>query len=230
MSENYMTTRERISHPRKFECLDAIHEHLVTVGPHNYQAIYDRFPDIRKDTIGHWFALAKEGTPEGLKWIKRTMRDLRRKLKGVGIDTHEDARRRGVAHIAQNLPAAPSPAYIANDGPAGMAKLDFQQQIYALYADAMLLRKYSIADATGPDGGERIKNPNTFERSIARRTAILRTAIDTLQQLWDLRRMTQFYETIIEEIGHESPECQQRILKRLADLNSRTGMTMPMTL
>jgi hypothetical protein len=42
--------------------------------------------------------------------------------------------------------------------------------------------------------------------------------------------MQNFYETIIDEIGRESPECQRRIMERLAELNSRQGMTMSMRL
>ena len=40
--------------------------------------------------------------------------------------------------------------------------------------------------------------------------------------------MQNFYQTVIEEIGRESPECQRRIMERLAELNSKQGMTMAM--
>ena len=42
--------------------------------------------------------------------------------------------------------------------------------------------------------------------------------------------MQAFYETIIDEIGKESPEAQRRIMARLAELNSRQGFTMSMKL
>lgn len=104
-------------------------------------------------------------------------------------------------------------------------------EIHALYADAKKLRAYSVSQGVDPDTGEaveKIKNPAAFDKSIVRRADLLETAIKAVQEVWDLRTMQAFYETIIEEIGKESPEAQQRIMRRLADLNARAGMTLSM--
>jgi hypothetical protein len=84
---------------------------------------------------------------------------------------------------------------------------------------------------TDPDTGELVEvinNPAAFDKSIVRRAGLLETAIKAVQEVWDLRQMQNFYEIVIEEIGRESPETQRRIMVRLAELNSRQGMTMSM--
>lgn len=228
-----LTERERRSHPKKFEALKVIADHLLNVGPHTWNEVFAKFPDISQATMWRWIREAKkQHVPEAAPAIAKANRRASRKLKDVPIDRHEEAKAAGVAHIAKDLPAAPSPAYLARSGSAGIENLDFAVEIKALYSDANALRAYSVVVEDAPGGGkrERIRNPMTFERSIARRTKILETAIRTLQELWDLRTMQAFYETVIEEIGRESPDCQQRILQRLHDLNSRTGMTMSMRL
>lgn len=231
MTEEFkpLTSRERRSHPQKFEVLKAIADHLLKVGPHDWKVVFAKFPEIGEATMWRWIREAKrQHVPEAAPAIKAAAAKASRKLKDVPIQRHEEAKSAGVAHIAKDLPAAPSPAYLARTGSTGVENLDFAVQIMRLYSDAELLRSYSVIVEEGKP--ERIKNPHTFEKSIARRTKILETAIRTLQELWDLRTMQAFYETVIEEIGNESPDCQERILRRLADLNTRTGMTMSMRL
>jgi len=228
--DGYLTKRERQSHPRKFAALEAIAKHLEIHGPRKWKLVLDQFPDVAEATMWRWIRETKgQKVPEAQPSIQRTMRRVDRVLEDVRIDRHEEAKAAGVAHIAKDLPAAPSPAYLARSGEVGVENIDFALEIRSLYADAQMLRSYSVAEAE-QDKPERIKNPHTFERSINSRTRILETAIRTLQELWDLRTMQAFYETVIDEIGAESPECKQRIMQRLADLNSRTGMTMSMRL
>ena len=121
-------------------------------------------------------------------------------------------------------PAAPSPAYVAKNGAQALDGIDFSRELALLYADAMMLRSYSVKP--GDDGVERIKNPVIFERQITKRTDLIETSLKMMQEIWDLQMMQGFYEAIIKEIGFESPECQRRIMDRLRLLNGRTGMTM----
>ena len=113
-----------------------------------------------------------------------------------------------------------------------MQALDFVAEIHALYADAQKLRAYALSLGKDENGEtvEKIKNPAAFDKSIVRRASLLETAIKAVQEVWDLRTMQAFYETIIDEIGKESPEAQRRIMARLAELNSRQGFTMSMKL
>lgn len=220
-----LTSKERRSHPKKFECIAVIQKHLSLVGSRNWKDVMDQFPEIPQVTIWRWIAAAKKENPPSPE-LTRATKKIKNATQGVLIARHEEARAAGTEHIARHLPAAPSPAYIAKSGDHGIANLDFAAQIQVLYADAELLRTYSVTKVDGePD---RIKNPLTFDKSIQRRASILEVAIRTLQELWDLRAMQDFYETVIAEIGAESPDCQQRIMDRLSALNRRSGMTMSM--
>ena len=154
------------------------------------------------------------------------------KIKKIGgTDRQREAEENGTERIAKHLPAAPSPNYIARTGEAGMANLDFVAEIHKLYADATLLRTYAMKMRTDPATGEvteSINNPAAFDKSILRRASLIETAIKTVQEVWDLRQMQNFYQIVIEEIGEESPECQRRIMERLAALNARQGFTLSM--
>ncbi len=223
----FLTPLERRSHPKKFECRAAIAKHLATVGSRDWPGVMAQFPEIPKPTFWRWVKELKKEVP-----AEPELASARKKLKsveeGAKILRHEEAKASGVGHIAKDLPAAPSPAYVSREGARAMANLDFTAEIGRLYSDAEALRTYSVTKDDA--GNERIKNPLTFDRSVARRVSILETGLKALQELWDLRMMQSFYDSIIAEIGAESPEVQQRILKRLAELNQRTGMTMSMRL
>ena len=207
-------------------------EHMATVGSNNWKVVLDKYPEVPEVTKWRWIRQCKEADVPKPQLINAKAK-LVQKVKKLPKDARaQEAIDNGTEHIARQLPAAPSPAYIARNGAAGLASLDFVTEIHKLYADANLLRQFSMADVidkdTGELIGEKIKNPAMFDKSIARRADLLETAIKTVQEVWDLRTMQNFYETIIEEIGRESPAVQRAIMERLAILNAKQGMTMSM--
>jgi hypothetical protein len=120
--------------------------------------------------------------------------------------------------VGEHLPAAPSPDYVGKPGAAG--NMDFMQRLESLYQDAETLRKFSMDDKTG-----RIKLPKYLTQSVSLRQKLLETALKAMQEVWDLRRMQAFYDSVLEEIAKESPEVAMRIMERLKKLNSEIGMT-----
>jgi len=218
----------------KKQYMDAVAKHLATVGANNWTAILDAFPDIQISTKWRWIREAKEAKVPKPQLINSHAK-LAQRVKRLPKDLRaQESAENGTEKIAKQLPAAPSPHYIAKNGEAGLATIDFVSEIHILYADAKMLRAFSVTDITDPETGEvlgeKIKNPVTFDKSIARRADLLDTAIKAVQEVWDLRTMQNFYETIIQEIGKESPEAKRRIMDRLAVLNGKTGMTMSMRL
>lgn len=209
----------------KEQVQQAIREHLNTVGSQQWEAVFKRFPDVPVATMWRWIAACKKGMP-GLAEVVTAKAKITQKIRSTKRRTarHEEAIEAGEEQFYRQLPAAPSPAAIARSGEQAMQAIDFAAEVHALYADTMMLRAHSVR--LEEDGTERIKNPVLFERQIARRTALIDTTIKTLQELWDLRTMQGFYETIIDEIGKESPDAQRRILERLRVLNANTGMTI----
>lgn len=217
-------------HPRKAEFLAAVARHLATVGANNWNAVLDEFPDIQVSSKWRWIRAAKAADVPKPQLINARAK-LIQKVKKLPPDARTiEARENGTERIAKHLPASPRPEYIARTGEAGMQTLDFVAEIHTLYSDANKLRAYALSIGKDENGEtvEKIKNPAAFDKSIVRRANLLETAIKAVQEVWDLRTMQAFYETIIEEIGKESPEAQRRIMARLAELNGRTGMTMSM--
>jgi hypothetical protein len=219
--------------PRKPPFIADVQKHLATVGANNWKAVLDAHPDVPEATKWRWIREAKAADVPRPELINSRAK-LVQKVKKMRPDARtEEARENGTERITKQLPAAPRPEYIARTGEAGLQTLDFVSEIHALYADASKLRAYAMKTRTDPETGEVtevINNPAAFDKSIVRRASLLESAIKAVQEVWDLRTMQNFYETIIDEIGRESPECQRRIMERLAELNSRQGMTMSMRL
>lgn len=208
-------------------------KHLATVGSTNWAPVFEKFPEVTDITKWRWVREAKAANVPRPELINAKAK-LVQKVKKLPKDARRlQAEQDGTEKISRQLPAAPSPAFIARTGEAGLATIDFVAEIHKLYADASMLRAFAMSAVTDESGeviGEKIKNPAAFDKSIVRRADLLETAIKAVQEVWDLRTMQNFYETIISEIGAESPECQRRIMARLAVLNSKTGMTMSMRL
>ena len=213
--------------------MQTVATHLATVGASNWKVVLDQFPQVHDQTKWRWIRAAKAADVPRPELINARAK-LVQKVKKLPKDARRvEAEDNGTEAISRQLPAAPSPAYIAKSGEHGLQTLDFVAEIHLLYRDANMLRAFAVspvADADGVITGEKIKNPAAFDKSIVRRAGLLETAIKAVQEVWDLPTMQNFYETIIEEIGVESPECQRRIMERLAILNSRQGMTMSMRL
>jgi len=223
-----------VKHPQFDAFIAAAHAHMAKYGQKDWKLLLEQFPDVHDQNKWRWLRQARNGTPapEIISDARDKLVAKVRRFPGTqrGSKFAEDHLSPEVANqIAADLPAAPSPAYIAKAGDAGLRTIDFVAEIQNLYGDAKMLRAYSVKERTDPDTGELrevINNPAAFDKSIARRANLLETAIRAVQEVWDLQTMQRFYETVIEEIGAESPECQQRIMRRLAELNSRTGMTL----
>ena len=208
----------------------AVANHLATVGSNNWTAVLQAFPEVGEATKWRWIREAKSADVPKPQLINAKAKLVQKVRKIAKNDRAIEADEHGVGHIAKHIPAAPSPQYIAKTGEQGLATIDFVAEIYSLYRDAQMLRAFGITQVVAEDGTvtEKIKNPAAFDKSIVRRADLLETAIKAVQEVWDLRTMQNFYETIIDEIGIESPEVQRRIMERLAVLNSKQGLTMSM--
>lgn len=203
---------------------------MASVGSTNWKDLMEKFPEVHEQTKWRWLRQAKEADVSKPQLVNAKAKLVQKIKKIGGTDRQREAEEAGVEKIARHLPAAPSPNYIARTGEAGMANLDFVAEIHALYADAQKLRAYAMKTKVDADGEvtEVINNPAAFDKSILRRASLIETAIKTVQEVWDLRQMQNFYQIVIEEIGEESPECQRRIMERLAALNARQGFTLSM--
>lgn len=147
---------------------------------------------------------------------------IEKRLNGRPTMRQEEARAKGLEHIAAQIPAAPPPAFIAKTGIKQLERLDIFEELTILFSDARLLRESSIR-IDKATGRETVYNPRTFDKSISRRLEILATSIATQKELWDLQRMETFYTTIIETIASCAPEVAQEIQRKLAALHIHVG-------
>ncbi len=219
------------AHERRDEAYADIWRHIERHGNDNMGPIYKRWVGVvSENTVCRWIADVRAQMGADPSRLKRARKEIADRMEGVIVDRDEEAKANGTEEIARHLPAAPSPSYVAGGGAAALHTLDIALEIQRLYGDALKLREYAVAlrNAGTSKETEYIKNPAVFEKQIIRRTALLETTLRAVQEVWDLRTMQAFYETVIDEIGKADPATQKRIMERLAALNSRTGMTMAM--
>lgn len=216
-----------MANPNKAATVAAIKLHLQTHGSANWQDVLDRFPDVPSASMWRWIREAKADTPTKAELTTAKAR-VKARVKHMRVDRADEARDAGVAHIAKHVPAAPSPSYVSRAGARAVQGIDYLAEVGLLYSDAMMLRQFAVKSGVDADGNpvEVIKNPQIFERQIAGRLRIIEGAVSTMRELWDLQRMQSFYETIIAEVGKESPECQRRIMDQLRVVNEQNGMTI----
>lgn len=158
----------------------------------------------------------------------------------------KDAVKKARDVAGKQLPVAPPPSYITAGGATAVKRIDFLGAIGELWEDILNLRHHTFATERDPDAPEgekrmRIKvDPQTgrpviqdrhnFDKTIMRRVEIMETALRIRQEIWDLDKVEQMYEEVIniiaEEIVPAEPEIARRVLERIKRLNQSRSMTI----
>jgi hypothetical protein len=197
------------------EAIADIEAHLAKHGPTNYAPLRERYSHVPEPTFWRWVKAAKQKPPTPALILQ-----AREKLaERAATMTHDEV----VATAAANLPAAPSPDFIAKSGERGQANLNLLERFHELYADAMLLRAFAMNQAGG------VKNPMVLAGSISLRNNLLNTALKATEAVYDFRRIQAFWDSVMEEIAAADPEIAKRIMERLHRLNSEIGMSAGVT-
>lgn len=147
----------------------------------------------------------------------------------IAAEFMDDARKRAMLAAQKNIPAAPSPAYLARKGPDADTSINFLAAVHRLMDDGEKLRAYSVVADDSSADGERIKIPHMFKDSINARMRVMEGALRVMQEIWDLQYQQRFYDEITNIIVEEVaayPDVQLRIIERLEKLNNRRGMTL----
>jgi hypothetical protein len=139
------------------------------------------------------------------------------------------ATERARAAALKHLPAAPSPAYLMREGARAAKQIDFLAAIHLVWADAERLRDDAVdADENAP-GHEKIVDLKLFDRSINRRLEVIQSALRVMQTIYDFQHQQRFNSAITDILVEELaafPEVQERVIRRLTDLNNRSGITI----
>ena len=150
----------------------------------------ERFPGVPAGTWGRWRQMA------------------------VGSAANADAQALNslTAEVQRTIPRPE--ALVADPVPATRRALDFWAMLDELEHDARLMRDFALA--RGADGAVKVRVPFALRDAHRMRCDLIRLALQQAEVAWSTERAATFYESVIQEIGAESPECQRRIMTRLA--------------
>ena len=188
----------------------AVAEHLAESGGADWKALQARFPGVPHTTFWRCVRAVRAEAPDAEK-----LAAARDKIAERYAAEPEAGRREAVA---ANLPATPSPNFIAKGGVKGTRSIDLLGRLHELFADADLLRGCALAK----DGA--VRNPMIFAQSIALRERLVSSALKTLEAVYDLRYAEQFFMAVTDEVAAESPTTAGRIIARLKVLNAERGI------
>jgi hypothetical protein len=193
----------------RLKILDDIANHLSRTGPRDWEAIRARWPDLSRATF---FRLVKavRGRPAAPDRLKEARRELEE--RAAAATSEGDGK-------GSPLPMPPSADWLAKSGDVGRGQLDLMGQLRRLFDDAERLRTFSLS----PDG-KAVRNPLYFLQAASLSDKLVNTALRAWREIYDIQRMQNFYNAIIEEIAAESPDCAGRIMERLARINAEWGM------
>lgn len=201
------------------EIIAAIRQHLLLVGPRDYEPLIAKH-GISRPTFFRYLKMAREQeeaaaaaqSPGALKMAQQR------------IHAHVAPPEQTQAKIKAHLPVAPSPAVVAAD-PANSARaFQFFAFFNSIVGDAELLRGTAVTK--NEDGTEKVRNPAMLEKSMRGRLAILDTYLHSVETVYNMERIRELYDLVIEEVGKASPDIQMAVLARLRELDNRRGLTM----
>lgn len=197
----------------KSDAMRMIREHLATKGKDGVNDLRDKFfAHVPKGTWYNWVLQAKE-TPYSPEDMQKARDVLAATIEDPGLLDRE---------MSRVIP--PAPATIAEIGPQEARRsLNLINRFEHLYQDCLMVRKHSVKVAA-EGGGEEIKLMRSFVQSITLRNGILNSVMAALEKLWNMQKMQEFHDAIIDEVRKESPECAARIVARITRLSESSGI------
>jgi hypothetical protein len=176
----------------KYAAIDDIKRHIVTVGSKRWGVVQARHRNVSPASF--W------------RYVREAKRDLAAEDLRV---VYEQAGRSSPPCPDQGGGSRDVAALEANGVPR---RIDYLAAYRQLFADVGALRE----SALNPDGS--IRSPMIFDRSIKRRMSLITRSVKLTQQIYAVRNVQVFMDTLIDEIATESPELQRRFLARLRQL------------
>jgi hypothetical protein len=177
----------------KYAVIDDIKRHIVTVGSKRWAVVQTQHPDVSPASF--W------------RYVREAKRDLAAEDMRVVCEQGV----RGLPCPDQGGGSYDVAAFEAHGVPR---RIDYLATYRQLFADVGALREFAL----NPDGS--IRSPMIFDRSIKRRMSLIARSVKLSQQIYAVRNVQMFMDTLIDEIASESPELQRRLLARLRQLQA----------
>lgn len=198
----------------------AIAEHLSLHGPSKWDELQVQFPDVSRATFFRYVKEVREEIEEGAAQRGNAALKIAQQRIKRSVETPEQTQQKLKAH----LPVAPSPAVIADLGTNAVAAFDFMAYFTRVVGDTELVRNAAVVK--NEDGTERVKNPVLLDDNIRRRLQVLETWLHSMSEIYNLQKLQELYNLIIDEVGKADPDVQQAVVARLRALNNRRGLTI----
>lgn len=182
----------------KYEIAEDAKKHIAAVGSKNWGVVRARHPGVSASTF--WRAVRAAKADLAAEDMQTASEQGIRKSRAHPI--REDASGDVAAGGAQAIPL----------------RVDYLEAYRQLFADVWALRQLAL----NTDGSVRL--PAIFDRSIKTRLALIARSVKLMSQIYALRNVRIFLDSLILEIQLESPDLQRRLLARLQQLGDREGV------
>lgn len=206
---------------KKAEIIAAIRQHLLLVGPRDWDALMAKHPSVSRPTFFRYIKIAREAeeavaAAESPGALRLAQQRIRANVEPVAKTT---------ARIKAHLPVMPSPAVIAGGPGAASQAFQFFAFFQSIVEDADLLRSTAVVvdEATGK---QKVRNPAMLDKVITKRLGIAQTYLQAFEAVYNAERIQQLYNAIIDEIGKAAPEVQMAVLAVMRELDNKRGLTM----
>ncbi len=164
----------------------------------------------------------KHGVKTGLQLAREKFRDIPHatwaRWRRAAIGDVSEANAEAVAELSPEIRAQIPPLHeltpvVEDPVPATQKALNFWRMLDELEQDTQLMREFALTK--GADGKVKLRVPPALRDAHRMRCDLIRLALQQAEVAWSTERAATLYQTIIDEIGAESPECQRRIMERL---------------
>lgn len=170
------------------------------------------------------------GVKNGLQLARKQFPDVPHatwaRWRQAAIGNVSDADADAVVGLAPEVRAQIPPLHeltpvVEDPVPATQKALNFWRMLDELEQDAQLMREFALAK--GADGKIKLRVPPALRDAHRMRCDLIRLALQQAEVAWSTERAATFYQTIIHEIGEESPDCQRRIMERLKQVQTEAA-------
>lgn len=124
--------------------------------------------------------------------------------------------------VRERIPSLQELSSVEDPVPATHKALNFWRMLDELEKDAQLMRDFALTK--GADGAVKLRVPPALRDAHRMRCDLIRLALQQAEVAWSAERAATFYQTIIDVIGEESPECQRRIMERLQQVQGEAAV------
>jgi hypothetical protein len=190
-------------------CLVDVRAHIRQFGATNWSELRARHPAIKDRTFWRLVQKAKKSPSLRARAAQNAISALREVASMVP---------------AEALSVAPPEAVRkTTKGAAGC--VDLQAELRDMLSDAEKIREYALG-APDESGARKIKNPQIFAKAVSLKRELVESLVKNWTAAFDTRRMQEFYDVVIDEIGRASPDVQSDIVQRLGALIQEHGVEL----